>query len=89
MLFAGIKFSEADINSADKIAFTVSHSFAGTYAYSSAFTAQLAEGVPVKIPEPITYFPEKMELLSDTLQIRNRYGIVHYDFKSGSAVWKK
>ncbi|MFC2330323.1 MAG: polysaccharide deacetylase family protein [Treponema sp.] len=87
--FAGIKFGEADINAADKIAFTVSQSFAGAYSYSSAFTAQLSDGVPVKTPEPITYFPEKMELLSDTLQIRNRYGIVQYDFKSGSAVWKK
>ena len=86
---AGIKFGEADINAADKIAFTISHSFAGTYKYSTAFTADLKDGVPVRQPEPITYFPERLERLENALQIRNRYGIARYDFKSGRTDWKK
>ncbi|MGP1459337.1 MAG: polysaccharide deacetylase family protein [Treponema sp.] len=86
---ASIKFGEADINAADKIAFTVGHSFAGTYGYGTAFTADLKNGVPARQPEAITYFPERLELLADALQIRNRYGIARYDFKSGSAQWKK
>ena len=88
-LFAGTSFGNPDLNLNDEILFTVRHKMVGSSPYKSLFYAKLKDGSPEKNPELLTCYPEQMELLSggDILQIRNRYGIARYSYKSGKLKW--
>lgn len=89
--YAGIKFSEADINGNDEVLFTVCHNIAGTTSYKTLFSAKIKDGTAQERPQILTAFPEKMELLGggSILQIRNRYGTAFYHLEENRFEWKK
>ena len=88
-LTAGTSFGNPDLNLNDEILFTVRHNMVGASPYKSLFYAKLKDGEPEKAPELLTCYPEQMELLSggDVLQLRNRYGIARYSYKTGQLKW--
>ncbi len=81
-----IVFENPDINSENKILYTVKHSIKGCPEYRTAFMADAAKSSVSKI---LTCYPEKMELLSkgSVLQIRNRYGTARYSMNDSSLTW--
>lgn len=86
-IFAGIIFSNGDINKKDEILFNVGQNIPGTYKYETLIKTQVEN---LKKTEILTCFPEQMELLShgNTLQLRNRYGIAQIDLKTNKFNWK-
>jgi len=88
-LSAKISFGEIDINQNDEVLFTIQQNMLGAANYSSLFYTKIKDGESLNQPELISYFPEQMELLNDKklLQIRNRFGIARYDYKSGELKW--
>ena len=88
-LSAKNSFSSADINNDDEILFTVNQDTAGTEPFSALFYARLKNGIPEQVPQLITCYPEKMELLENgtVLQIRNRYGIARYSSLTKKLNW--
>ncbi|MCQ2592739.1 MAG: polysaccharide deacetylase family protein [Treponema sp.] len=89
--FARISFGTIDLNSQDEVLFTVKQDMTGTNPYRSLFYTKLKDGKAAFAPKVLTCFPEQMELLNngEILQIRNRYGIGHYDIKNESFAWQK
>lgn len=84
--FSEISFENPEINSQDKILFTIKQSITGSPAYSTAFSADAKTLLPAKI---LTCYPEKMELLSkgSVLQVRNRWGTARYSFSDSTLSW--
>lgn len=87
-LHAQVKFENPQINSDNKILFTVSHDLSGTVSYRTLFMADATRTESTKI---LTCFPERMELLSNgaVLQIRNRYGTARYSVADSTLGWIK
>ena len=90
-LFANISFGKTDINENDELLFTVTQNACGTENYSSLFYAKIKNGEVPVLPELITFYPERMELLEDgrILQIRNRFGTARYDSRQEKLSWVK
>lgn len=88
-LFAKISFDSLDLNQNDEVLFTVKQDMIGVKTYSSLFYSKIKNGECEKNPEIITCYPEKMELLNNgtILQLRNRYGIGHYDVINNNFNW--
>lgn len=88
-MVAKISFGDLDLNQNDELLFTVSQDMIGTKSYSSLFYTKIKNGECESNPEIITCYPEKMELLNNgtNLQIRNRYGIGHYDIIKNKFNW--
>ena len=88
-LFAKNSFGSADLNNSDEILFTVKQDAAGTEPFNALFYTKLKNGSPESIPQLITCYPEKMELLENgtVLQIRNRYGIARYSSLTKKLKW--
>lgn len=89
--YSKISFGLSDINSNDEILFTARQNMAGINPYRSLFYAKIKNGAPEKQPEPLTLYPEQMELLENgtVLQVRNRYGIARYNAINESVEWTK
>ncbi|MCR4821885.1 MAG: polysaccharide deacetylase family protein [Treponema sp.] len=85
---AQVKFENPQINSENKVLFTVEHKLGGTKSYKTLFMADASQTDSTKI---LTCFPEKMELLSNgaILQIRNRYGSARYSISDSTLSWIK
>ena len=83
------KFIDTDINNDDEILFTVNQDTAGTEPFSALFYARLKNGIPEQVPQLITCYPEKMEVLSKgaIIQIRNRYGTARYSVADATLSW--
>ena len=90
-LIANISFGKTDINENDELLFTVSQNVCGSDNYSSLFYAKIKNGEVPVLPELITFYPERMELLDGgrILQIRNRFGSARYDSREEKLTWVK
>ena len=90
-VFANISFGKTDINENDELLFTVTQNACGTENYSSLFYAKIKNGEVPVLPELITFYPERMELLEDggILQIRNRFGTARFDTREEKLSWVK
>ena len=90
-LIANISFGKTDINENDELLFTVAQNTCGTENYSSLFYAKIKNGQVAALPELITFYPERMELLDGgkILQIRNRFGTARYDSMEDKITWVK
>lgn len=89
VIFAGIKFSNGDININNEILFTIKHNIPGTTSYRSLFKSTIKDGTAEVRPELLTCFPEQMELLNNgsIIQIRNRYGTGWYKINDSTFNW--
>lgn len=87
--YSKISFGLSDINDKDEILFTARQNMAGINPYRSLFYAKIKNGTPEKQPEPLTLYPEQMELLENNtvLQVRNRYGTAHYNALTETITW--
>lgn len=85
-VYSQVKFDNLDLNSSNKVVFTVEHNISGVPKYKSAFMADVSTMTSKKV---LTCYPEKMELLSNgaVLQIRNRYGVARYSKSDSSLDW--
>lgn len=90
-VFANLSFGKTDINENDELLFTVTQNACGTENYSSLFYAKIKNGEVPVLPELITFYPERMELLQGgrILQIRNRFGTARYDAREEKLSWVK
>ncbi len=88
-LSAEVSFSGLDLNYEDRLLFTAYQNIPGTYPYTSLLLAELGKTSAKGIPQMLTCFPEKLELLNENnnLQIRNRYGRALYNEESNTLVW--
>lgn len=88
-LFAKITFGTTDLNYNDEVLFTVKQEMTGMNTCNSLYYAKLKDGVPENQPVLLTCYPEKMELLENNtiLQIRNRFGVAHYNLKTEKFEW--
>lgn len=86
--YSQVKFENPQINSENKILFTVSHNLGGTVSYRTLFMADASKTEATRI---LTCFPERMELLSNgaVLQVRNRYGTARYSVADNTLSWIK
>lgn len=89
--FAKISFENPDINSRDEIVFTLDYQETGLASYKSVFFSKLQNDIPGSQKDLISYYPERMELLSlmnkNVLQIRNRFGTARYYSATDSISW--
>lgn len=85
-VYSEISFETPDLNSDNKVVFTVNQKVAGSPSYRTAFMADVQKPEEFKI---LTCYPERMELLSKgaVLQVRNRYGTARYSSADGSLAW--
>ncbi len=83
---AEISFENPEINSKDRILFTVKHDVTGSPSYRTAFSG---DAKTLLAPKILTCYPEKMELLSkgSVLQIRNRWGTARYSLSDSKLSW--
>lgn len=88
-VFSNVMFSDLDLNDSDILLFTENHDIAGSPSYKSLFKVQLGKNDVEGVPEILSCYPERMELLSGgkILQIRNRFGRARYDMTSGKLNW--
>ncbi|MCR4627306.1 MAG: polysaccharide deacetylase family protein [Treponema sp.] len=63
-VFAGIKFSNLDLNKENKLLYIAEHNVAGNFSYKSVFLTKVENGITSQPTEILTCFPESMELLS-------------------------
>ncbi len=70
---AEVEFSDPDVNAADLLLFTVRADLPGGGAFRTLFRAKLG----TSDIEPLSFYPEAMELLDGgrVLQVRNRFGV--------------
>ena len=83
---AEISFENPEINSQDRILFTIKHEVIGSTSYKTAFSG---DAKTLLSPKILTCYPEKMELLSkgSVLQVRNRWGTARYSFSDSKLSW--
>lgn len=91
-VFAGIKFDNLNINSENKMLYTVTQTGSGINPYSVLFSYVLHDEASVSqsnLPDIITCYPEFLNSLNNgkKMQVRNRYGTAIYDFDNGSLSW--
>lgn len=84
--FAGIKFSNLDLNADNQLLYIAEHNVPGNFSYKTVFLTKVESGLTSAPQDILTCFPESMELLSGNsiLQIRNRYGTALYSFENSS-----
>ncbi len=81
-----IKFENPQINSENKILYTIEHNLGGSENYKTLLLTEAENTQNTKI---LTCYPEKMELLlgGTVLQIRNRYGTARYSIADENLSW--
>lgn len=86
LLSAEIQFEKPELNSQDKILFSVNHDISGEPSYSTAFMGDAKDFSSTKI---LTCYPEKLELLSKgaVLQVRNRWGTARWSVADSNLSW--
>lgn len=90
--FAGIKFDNLNINSENKMLYTVTQNTSGIKPYSVLFSYNLHDESSIaqnNLPDIITCYPEYLNSLSKgkKMQVRNRYGTAVYDFDNNTLKW--
>ncbi len=85
-VYSEIAFENPDLNSDNKVVFTVNQNIAGSPSYRTAFTSDVKSSADSRI---LTCYPERMELLNKgaVLQVRNRYGTARYSSSDGTLAW--
>ena len=87
--FAGVSFSDIDLNAENEILFTAEQNIPGVPAYKTLCTTSADDkNASYNL---LTCFPEKIEISNEgnSFDIRNRYGIARYDFTDNSLRWLK
>ena len=86
---ASVSFDGLDLSSDDRLLFSAKHSVPGTPDYSTLFAASLGKTSVESLPQILTCFPERMELLNggSLLQLRNRYGTARYSVGDAKLKW--
>ena len=79
-VYAKVRYDGIDLNPDGRILYTSVRHVPGVPDYKSLYCARLGEERINGIPEILTCFPERMELLCDekVLQIRNMNGISRF-----------
>lgn len=90
--FAGIKFDNLNLNSENKMLYTVTIDGPGIKPYSVLHSYVLQNNTSLtdkNLPDLITCYPEYITSLSNgkKMQVRNRYGTALYDFENQSLKW--
>lgn len=90
--FAGIKFDNLNINSENKMLYTVTQNTSGIKPYSVLFSYNLHDESSIaqnNLPDIITCYPEYLNSLNKgkKMQVRNRYGTAVYDFDNNTLNW--
>ena len=90
--FAGIKFDNLNINSENKMLYTVTQNTSGIKPYSVLFSYNLHDESSIaqnNLPDIITCYPEYLNFLNKgkKMQVRNRYGTAVYDFDNNTLNW--
>ncbi len=85
-VYSEISFENPNLNSQDKLLFSINHDFSGTPSYSTVFLGDAKTLSDTKI---LTCYPEKMEVLSKgaVLQIRNKWGTARYNVYDNTLAW--
>lgn len=84
-VYAKVRYDGIDLNPDGRILYTSVRHVPGVPDYKSLYCARLGEERINGIPEILTCFPERMELLCDekVLQIRNMNGISRFSIDDG------
>ncbi len=87
-----VRFENPEINSENKILYTVAQNAGGGEGYRTLFLTGAQKNQKAQSfqnSKILTCFPEKMEILSGgaVLQIRNRYGTARYSFADETLSW--
>lgn len=88
--FSKIRFCEYDLAGSDSLIFTKENDYTGNITYKTLYNVKLMEKEVKGQPEPLTCFPDRMEVLDGgkKLQIRNASSTAWYNFSTQSMEWK-